>query len=94
MARYRSNPKEVEAFQWREATKDDAGNNPGGVVKHGYIDFERVGFYVVTIHEQITPVKDGDWIVTEPDGEHHYPIKPEIFEKGYTEIDKDSVATA
>lgn len=39
--------------------------------------------YVVTIHGQWTLVADGDWIITEPDGVHHYPCKPDIFEATY-----------
>ena len=42
---------------------------------------------VVTIHEQTTTVVIGDWIVTEPDGKHHYPIKPDIFKETYSPHD-------
>lgn len=89
MAKYRAIPKIVEAFQWREGTLNDAGNNPNDVVKHGYIDLERVGFYVTTIHGQKTHVKEDDWIITEPDGEHHYPCKPEIFERDYELVEDE-----
>jgi hypothetical protein len=41
---------------------------------------------VETIHGQRTIVTTGDWIITEPDGIHHYPCKPEIFEKTYEPI--------
>ncbi len=40
-------------------------------------------FYVITIHGQETTVIDKDWIIPEPDGEHYYPCKPDIFEKTY-----------
>lgn len=45
--------------------------------------------YVVTIHGQETEVAEGDWIVQEPDGEHYYPVKPDIFARSY-EAPKDS----
>jgi hypothetical protein len=38
-------------------------------------------FFVTTIHGQQTKVVAGDYIVTEPDGIHHYPCKPDIFEE-------------
>lgn len=37
--------------------------------------------FVTTINGNDARVFIGDWIVAEPDGVHHYPIKPEIFEK-------------
>jgi len=44
--------------------------------------------YVVTIHGQPTPVAPGDWIMPEPDGEHFYPCKPEIFEATYEPVEE------
>lgn len=38
---------------------------------------------VETIHGQTTLVHDGDWIIPEPDGEHFYPCKPDIFAATY-----------
>jgi hypothetical protein len=29
----------------------------------------------------------GDWIIPEPDGEHFYPVKPDIFEKTYEAVE-------
>jgi hypothetical protein len=28
-------------------------------------------------------LSEGDWIVPEPDGEHFYPIKPDVFAATY-----------
>lgn len=42
---------------------------------------------VTTIHGQETKVVIDDWIVTEPDGKHHYPIKPDIFDEMYSPLD-------
>jgi hypothetical protein len=30
----------------------------------------------------------GDYIIPEPDGEHYYPCKPDIFEKTYERVDE------
>jgi hypothetical protein len=45
-------------------------------------------FVVLTIHNHWTPVVDGDWIITEPDGIHHYPCKPDIFKNTYEPLDE------
>ena len=41
---------------------------------------------VTTIHGQKTKVVLGDWIITEPDGVHHYPCKPDIFDATYDKV--------
>jgi hypothetical protein len=90
--KYRSKPKIVEAEQWFP------GQFVEGVTESIYAEGEHfpgehhethsAGYgYVTTIHGQPTKVVAGDWIVTEPDGIHHYPIKPDIFEKNYEEIE-------
>ncbi len=40
-------------------------------------------WYVITIHGQRCFIQPADWVVREPDGIHHYPIKPDIFAKKY-----------
>ena len=42
--------------------------------------------YVVTIHGQKAYLDRGDWIIAEPDGEHFYPCKPDIFADRYEPI--------
>ncbi len=43
--------------------------------------------HVHTIHQnQAVKVEIGDYIIPEPDGEHFYPCKLDIFEDFYTEI--------
>ena len=42
--------------------------------------------YVTTIHGQCTKVVLNDWIIAEPDGEHYYPCKPDIFEATYEAV--------
>lgn len=39
--------------------------------------------YVVTAHLQKVYLEPGDWILPEPDGEHFYPVKPDIFAATY-----------
>lgn len=40
--------------------------------------------HVHTIHNnQIVNVEVGDYIIPEPDGEHFYPVKPDIFNSTY-----------
>lgn len=43
--------------------------------------------WVVTIHGQKAYLANGDWVITEPDGEHHYPCKPDIFDKTYEAVE-------
>lgn len=86
MARYLSKPVEIEAEQW--FPPGDQRFKPIDGVKSGAGNISefmagRRKFYVITIHEQPTEVAPGDWIITEPDGIHHYPCKPDIFEKRY-----------
>ncbi len=43
--------------------------------------------WVVTIHGQKAYLANGDWVITEPDGEHYYPCKPDIFEATYEPVE-------
>lgn len=88
--KYRSKPVTIEAVQFdplgvhrfelpQGVTATDV---VGGADNYAYCGFV---FNVVTIHGQHTEVKAGDWIITEPDGIHHYPCKPDIFAARYEE---------
>lgn len=80
LMRFRKQPVEVEAVQYFDAM--EYGQTPPGV--HGYYDREgRHRRYVVTIHGERAHLADGDWVITEPDGVHHYPCKPDIFAASY-----------
>ena len=47
------------------------------------------GLHVHTIHEnQFVELEIGDWIIPEPDGEHFYPCKPDIFEATYDPVEE------
>ena len=75
--KYRSKPKIVEASQYIEGKQV-----PFGVVWDER-NYPHCVPCVVTIHGHAAVVCDGDWIITEPDGEHHYPCKPDIFAASY-----------
>ncbi len=83
MAKYRKKPVEVEAEQYVKY---------GGLVK-GMCN-SRTCFlgtcnepHVHTIHDnQLVLLEIGDWIIPEPDGEHYYPCKPDIFERTYEKV--------
>lgn len=43
--------------------------------------------HVHTIHDgQLVNLTVGDWIIPEPDGDHFYPVKPDIFAATYDEV--------
>ena len=42
--------------------------------------------FVVTAHNQRVYLQVGDWIVPEPDGEHYYPIRADIFKESYIPV--------
>jgi len=75
MAKYRKKPKIDEATQWFP------GKYVEGVFSNGTGDEH--GAYVITIHGQRAYLAPGDFVVTEPDGIHHYPCKPDIFRDGH-----------
>lgn len=44
--------------------------------------------HVHTAHaNQFVVLEDGDWIIPEPDGEHFYPCKPDIFAATYEAVE-------
>lgn len=101
---FQSKPKKIRAYQFTEELMCAAvlDHNPPAGVKVGYANThpERrevysAKLYVVTIHGQRTNIEIGDWIIEEPDGVHHYPCKPDIFEKSYEPaIDGSLLASA
>jgi len=44
---------------------------------------QRDDAYVITIHGQQAWLAPADWVITESDGVHHYPCKPDEFEVIY-----------
>lgn len=44
--------------------------------------------FVITIHGEKAHLQNGDWVLPEPDGEHHYPCKPDIFAATYEPVNE------
>lgn len=80
--KYSSLPKTVEAVQFTEKNKDRVFNSLTGQYAH---DFERGKpiIKVTTIHGETAIVRLGDWIVKDSKIGTYYPIKDEIFRRGY-----------
>ncbi len=83
--KFRKRPAVVEAEQWWPGRAV-----PGVSYEEDYVMEDADGErrvrnkpYVVTIHDQRAHLSPGDWVITEPDGIHHYPCKPEIFAATY-----------
>lgn len=91
--RYRKKPVVVEAMQFTSEMLDaylfDMAPLPKGIDVSSHSSYppsRRVlsyQAYVTTIHGQRTQIVIDDWVITEPDGEHHYPCKPDIFAATY-----------
>lgn len=89
MKRYRSKPVIIEAVQVPLSADDTAG-----WIELSHFLGRGVGPEpptVLTIHLQVTATAPGDYIVREPDGVHHYPVKSAIFEKRYEVIDESPI---
>lgn len=81
MARFRKKPVVIEARQFFYDQEE-----MDGVFYPEKSDDGRTWIgdaWVVTIHGQKAYLANGDWVITEPDGVHHYPCKPDIFEATY-----------
>lgn len=85
MPRFRRKRTEIDAEQWFPGKTvvgvTEVVHDPGdgSTVPNGY-------GHVVTIHGEPALVVPGDWIITEPDGVHHYPCKPDIFAATYDRV--------
>ena len=84
MAKYRKKPAVIEAEQYTEYGKLVKGMcNSISCYTAGNTEP-----HVHTIHDgQIVNLEVGDYVIPEPDGEHFYPCKPDIFEKTYEPVD-------
>lgn len=96
MAKFRKKPVEIEAYQITnellQGVLFDGKKYPKGLqVSSCSYNKERRHISawfgnITTIHNQKTKVIEGDWIITEPDGEHHYSCKPDIFKQTYDPV--------
>ena len=85
MMKYRKKPVVIEAVQYTKY---------GGLVK-GMCNSQSCYTagnqepHVHTIHNnQMVLLEVGDFIISEPDGEHFYPCKPDIFEATYEKAEE------
>lgn len=86
--RFRKKPIVIEAEQWTgEVQVKGMCNSLSCLVKTS-------SQHVHTIHNnQIVILELGDWIIPEPDGEHFYPCKPDIFEATYERVDDNETGS-
>jgi hypothetical protein len=71
---FRKKPVLVKAEQWFP------GREVEGVCRHAGADTR---YYVFTADGQGAYLEPGDYVVAEPEGRGHYPVKPDIFEASH-----------
>ena len=77
MPKFRKKPVEIEAVQY-------LGEPVRGVCDDADCWVKQHGHHVHTIHDgQVCFVKEGDWIIPEPDGVHFYPCNAYVFSETY-----------
>lgn len=69
----------IEAEQWFPGKKIEGVDDTSDVWGHAF---------VCTAHDQIVFLEPGDWVVPEPNGNGHYPIKPDILEETYERVEE------
>lgn len=81
--KFRKKPVGIEAEQFLEAQPIPKG------VCFGWKCGDKSDIpHLHTIHEgQRVDIAFGDWIIPEPDGEHFYPCKPDIFAATYEPVE-------
>jgi hypothetical protein len=77
MPTFRRKPTLITAEQYTGSAPD-----PAGVFRRS--DDRRP--FVSTAHGQWVYLEPGDWVVPEPDGRGHYPVKPDIFAATYEPV--------
>lgn len=82
MPKFRRRPTVVDAVQFFPGRA-----TVPGVFTRRSDDNDGDLYFVVTIHGDEASVVAGDWVVTEPDGKHHYPVKSDIFARTYGVVD-------
>lgn len=85
MAKYRKKPKVIDAEQYTEYGKLVKGMCNSRLCFGEGNDKP----HVHTIHNnQIVLLEVGDFVIPEPDGEHFYPCKPDIFKQTYEKVEE------
>lgn len=90
MPRFRKKPVVIEAEQFKGGVEINGYKIPKGVCYCSDADHPETfvhQFHLHTIHAgQFVVLADGDWVIPEPDGEHFYPCKPDIFDATYEAV--------
>lgn len=84
MAQYRKKPVVVDAVQFSYDGPQVRGVFYPSVSEDGKT-YEGDAF-VITMHDQRVYLQSGDWIIAEPDGEHFYPCKDDVFRSTYEPV--------
>lgn len=87
--KYRSIPKEIEAVRFTEEDKNRVFNSLTGQFARDFEDGKPI-IKVTTIHGEIAIVRLGDWIVKEVKLGFYYPVKNDIFIRGYCDCNRQS----
>lgn len=82
MAKYRKKPVVREATQWFPGKDVPGVIDLGAAVEGGPAEWA-----VRTAQGKLVTLTRGDYVVTEPDGSGHYPVKPEIFESEHEPLE-------
>lgn len=86
--RYKSKQVQIDAERFDEAVAETAGILPRGVhVEAADSTRDANWYYVITMHGDRATLKDGDYVIPEPDGVHFYPCDAEIFHKRWEPIE-------
>lgn len=86
--RFRSKPRIIEAVRF-DPEGEHRTRLPTGVVVVPTLPVGSGWRYATcTAHDELATVLPGDWIVKEPDGRGHYPVKPDIFERTYEPVEE------
>jgi hypothetical protein len=80
--RYQSLPKQVEAAQFTDESKDRLFNSLNGNYCADFEDNKPI-LKVTTIHGETAIIRLGDWVVKDCKIGTYYPIKDEIFRVNY-----------
>lgn len=91
VAKYRSKSMIIEAVQFDpyDAHRLELPMGVKGIAAAGADNWAYAGciFSVTTIQGQDVHIAPGEWIATEPDGIHHYPIADSVFRAKYDPIE-------
>lgn len=89
MARFRKKPLVIEATQFNNRSPDPS-TDPEGVFRRSQDQRPYVG----TLHDERHYIEPGDWVITEPNGENHYPCKDEVFRERYEPVEVEDPVDA